>query len=554
MRRRILLSATFLSVLLTVTGCLKEILPDTYATDDQLAQSADALDGILNGIPAQMVTPYFSNGSRSSNDFDFSYPALMVMWDTIAGELVLNGRDNYDWFMYWGRNNLGLGPDSGQVALLPWKATYKYIRTCNNLVGIIGYEPENAHIQEILGQALAYRALFYLNLARMYEFKPVTDPSVSSSYQADPAILGLTVPLVLENMGVEQTRNNPRASVEEIYRQIFSDLDKAEEMLLDKGASDKVFPDLAVVYGIKARAYLERGSAGEEGAFAKAAEYAGLAISAFGGSPLTQDQWENPITGFNDYLANSNSWMWYVPVDPDHVHNLGSFVSHMSNEETWTSYGWNSARGINREVYDRLPDSDWRKHAWIDPRYNFYYNYRVNRAIDGVINSTEKGLPPYANLKFRPAGGEYSAYMEGGAVDIPLMRVEEMYLIRAEALAMSGDLPGGKAALTQLMLTRNPAFSCEDIASATEFQQEVFFHKRVELWGEGLIYFDCKRLATGIHLGYAGTNALDKYRYNVTGISPAWNFVIPHSELLGNPPLQDTNNPDPTNVLTLWTN
>ena len=133
------------------------------------------------------------------------------------------------------------------------------------------------------------------------------------------------------------------------------------------------------------------------------------------------------------------------------------------------------------------------------------------------------------------------------------MRVEEMYLIRAEALAMAGDLSGGKQALVSLISTRNPQYSCDDIATAADFQKEVFFQKRVELWGEGLIFFDCKRLGTGFRLGFSGTNALAKYRYNVEGVSPTWNFVIPRAEIQGNPVLQGFNNPDPSNTLTIWT-
>ena len=541
-----------LTILFLATGCLKETFPTTTATEEMLAQSADALAGMLNGIPAQMVTPYFSYGTRNSNDYDFSYPSLMIILDTVAGELVLNGKDNYDWFLYWMRNVSDIGETSGPASI-PWTDYYKYIRTCNNLVSIIGYEPERESSQVILGQALAYRAFFYLNLARMYEFKTPIDPQVKSTYVPENDITGLTVPIVKENMGNDQTRNNPRATVAETYDFIFSDLDKAEELLSGKTVSGKVHPDLAVVYGLQARAWLERGSAGEAGAFDKAAEYAQRAITAFGGSPLAQDQWENPTTGFNNYLANSNSWMWYVPVDTDHVHNLGSFVSHMTNEETWTSYGWSSARGINRTVYNAIPDTDWRKHSWLDPRGENYYGYKLNRDVSGEQNSTEKGLPSYASLKFRPADGNYSDYKTGGAVDLPLMRVEEMFLIRAEALAMAGDLSGGKQVLTTLISTRNPEYSCEGIASAADFQKEVFFQKRVELWGEGLIYYDCKRLGTGIHTGYAGTNALARYRYDVDGVSPSWNFVIPRRELLGNPALQGYNNPNPANTLTLWT-
>ena len=63
---------TLLPLLFLATGCLKENFPTTTATEEMISQSPEALAGMLNGIPAQMVTPYFSYGSRSSNDYDFS--------------------------------------------------------------------------------------------------------------------------------------------------------------------------------------------------------------------------------------------------------------------------------------------------------------------------------------------------------------------------------------------------------------------------------------------------------------------------------------------------
>ena len=327
----------FAAALLAATGCLREDIPTTVATEQMLAESDEALQGMLNGIPAQMVTPYFSrNGTRNSNDYDFSYPGLMIMFDTLAGELVLNGKDNYDWFMYWIRNVYSIGEGS-DIASVPWVTLYKYIRTCNNLVSIIGYKPDRDASQTILGQALAYRAFCYLNLARMYEFKPVTDPSVSASYRSDKDLSGQTVPIVVEEMGVDQARNNPRASVEEIYAQIFSDLDKAEEMLADKGKGNGVFPDIAVVYGLKARAWLERGSAGVSGAFDNAAEYALRALTAFGGSPLTQEQWESPTAGFNNYTANSNI-----------ITSNGGFLPHMEGQFVYLG-GWKKIRLVSSE-------------------------------------------------------------------------------------------------------------------------------------------------------------------------------------------------------------
>ena len=46
----------------------------------------------------------------------------------------------------------------------------------------------------------------------------------------------------------------------------------------------------------------------------------------------------------------------------------------------------------------------------------------------------------YATIKFRPKNGEMNDYTIGAAVDYPLMRIEEMYLIEAEAIGMSQGL------------------------------------------------------------------------------------------------------------------
>ena len=51
--------------------------------------------------------------------------------------------------------------------------------------------------------------------------------------------------------------------------------------------------------------------------------------------------------------------------------------------------------------------------------------------------------PDYMSLKFRPVGGDYNTYSVGAAADIPVMRVEEMYLIEAEAVGASQNVAAG---------------------------------------------------------------------------------------------------------------
>ena len=75
------------------------------------------------------------------------------------------------------------------------------------------------------------------------------------------------------------------------------------------------------------------------------------------------------------------------------------------------------------------------------------------------------------------------------------MRAEEMILIQAEAIAMSGKLEEGKQILTNFVKTnRDPSYSCSSISDVQKFQDEVWKQRRIELWGEGFWVYDQMRL------------------------------------------------------------
>lgn len=545
MKKYIIISLALVASLFA-TSCIKETFPTDVATKEQIGKSASALEASVRGIPSQLVQGYLIYGGQEY-EFDMAYPGIMIMLDSAAGEIVDNGNTGYDWYSYW-TCGLSCGEKS-PVPYVPFRSFYMFIKSANDVISAV--DPENATALQLkfLGQAYAYRAHIYLDMVRIYEPKQTTDTQNIQNYEIDSKLFGLTIPLVTEKTTVEQAKANPRATVDQVYELIFSDLDNAVKYLEGTDKPAITYPSLAVVYGLLARAYLERGSAGVDGAFAKAAEYADKAITTFGGSPLTQDQWENPQTGFNSSSANSNSWMWALQYSAETMGNLCNFVAHMSGEETWTSYGWRVGRGISRARYESIPDTDWRKHSWIDPAGRDYYNYKVNR---DVFDAEGKPLNPYSNLKFRPASGDYATYKVGGASEVPLMRIEEMYLIKAEGLAMSGNLAEAKVVLNSLIQTRDVAYDCSQLKTAEIFQKEVYNQKRIELWGEGLVFFDAKRLAAGIHNGYKGTNSQSGYAFNCEGICPWWNWVIPQTEIDNNPALQGFNNPDPTTTVKEW--
>lgn len=544
--------AIFGLVLVLGSSCIKETFPmsDT-ATKEQLATSSSALTAMVKAIPAQMATGYLVYGQQEW-EFDMAWPGLMIILDSVTGEIIDNGDSGYDWYSYWSCPAYGLAAEYA-TSYVPWRTMFMFIKSANDVIGAVDVENANDEQLNYLAQALAYRALFYMTFADMYEYKAPTDPAVSASYKPENDILGLTVPLVTDATTQEDAKNNPRVPVKDMYEFIINDLDNAEKYVDTEATGGSLLPNLAVIYGLKARAYLKMGSDGVAGAYDKAAEYADKAITAHAGSPLTQAQWEAPATGFNSFAANSNSWMWYISYSAETIGNLNTFVAHMSGEECWTAYGCATGRGISKSVYESIPDTDWRKHSWIDPKGYSYYDYPRNRDFFSAPSGygSNRKLNPYTSIKFRPGEGNYSVYKTGGATDVPLMRVEEMYLIKAEALALAGDVPGGKAVLNSLIQTRDSAYDCTSVPD-NFFQNEVYFQKRIELWGEGLIFHDAKRIGAGMKNGYPGTNAEADFRINCTGVCPAWNFTIPQREVNGNPAIDGYNNPDPSEALEAW--
>ena len=85
------------------------------------------------------------------------------------------------------------------------------------------------------------------------------------------------------------------------------------------------------------------------------------------------------------------------------------------------------------------------------------------------------------------------------------------------------------------------------------FLDEMLFQKRVEFWGEGVLFFDYTRLGKEITRGYSGTNESAIYALNSEGRSPQWNLVITNGEFQYNSAIgTSNNNPDPSGLLVLW--
>ena len=546
------------SIAFAAVGCVSETLPQgSVQTQEQVAESESALKAMVNAIPASMMTSDVLGWVGSYGDHtDFGIAGIHLRTDFMLEDLVTSGDNPYYNRFYAYVMNRSQGERYISCAYF-WQCYYKWIKAANDIISLVNPVDATPEALGYLAAAYTYRAMFYLDLARLYEPK-------ENAYTDVTPVLGLTVPLVTEATTEEQAKNNPRVPREGMYEFILSDLAEAER-LMSPLQMNYTLPSLASVYGLYARAWLEMGywnDADSQMAFSKAAEYARKAIVQSGKIPLTLAQWEDPVNGFNNGAA-SDSWIWGLTTSSENTINIITFTAHISSEATW-GYAPLSQICASKRFYDAITEGDFRKNSWLDPLYlenpdaGLPYSYKFSGTDADKVNflrGTEMNPPavPYQNIKFRPYLGECSDYAVGNCADHPLMRVEEMYFIEMEAVAHS-DLSLAKILLEEFMDTRvvDGSFVCE-ASDLNSFLDEMLFQKRVEFWGEGVVFFDYKRLGKGIQRGYPGTNEAAVYAFNSDGLSPQWNIVVTNGEFQYNAGIDSsTNNPDPSGKLVLW--
>lgn len=527
------------SASLALTGCIEETFPESdIATADQVKGSAAGLEGTVNGVSSQMVQGYLVYDDQE-HETDMAYPQFMIAQTEMLGDMYPGGSNSgYDWYRTYNTMSANCG-DRSYFAYLPWFTLYKFVKTANSIIAVADETSEKS--KPYAGAARACRAFDYYMLMVLFE-------PVENKYTDVSDVKGLTVPIIDENTTEDKAKNNPRVSHDEMMAFILNDLDKAAVLLGDQGSvkdkereENRLVPDLSVVYGIRAKALLW------DKQYAEAAKYARLAITTAQNiakvhgrtaTPMTDSQMEDPKSGF---AQATGGWMWYLHYSAESMRNLANFTGWISGEADW-SYSSLTCPMIDKSLYDHMSFTDVRRHLFVDPKRGDFYNYKTARP-----SSWLEGKPDYLALKFRCLEGDYTTYSVGGAVDVPIMRIEEMYLIEAEAVGASQGVAEGAKLLNNFMKNYrdvNYNYTGTDLRA---FQLEVLTQMRLEFWGEGNAFPSAKRLKPGVMQNYEGTNApADIFKINCADIKPIWNLVIPNNETDANVAIQGHNNPDPT--------
>lgn len=530
-----------MALLLCNTSCNLDEIPEggTITADqkDEIQSNDPAkLNADVVGLSSAMIK-YNAIGSwyGGTAHFDYGYASACLMFDA-SGMDIPSENSGYNWY----RSQLLLTDrtETGTNTYFFWNLFYSEIKMANDILKVAKANSDDEILNRYRGQALGFRAWSYLNLVQIYQF-------TYKGHETAPA-----VPILTEDMTPDEAANNPRATVQEVYDLIIKDLDEAISLLTTE-RSDKDQININVAYGLRARANLLMQN------WKAAADDADKAMVGY--APYSREQVSVPA--FNSSSASSWIWANIVTETNDIVQSgLLNFPSHMCS---FTGNGYSpgyAGRYINSKLYDKISETDVRKGWWAlgepvydpeDPKtllgYDFTkntphvdWNWKINYQGSNYNIAEWLGWQaPYLNVKFGPYQDSYNNATN--ACDFPLMRVEEMILIKAEGLAMSGDA-SGKAVLENFVRTyRDPSYVCT-ATTPEALQDEIWYQRRIELWGEGFSFFDIMRLKKP--LDRTGANFPSVCAFNLPAESQIFLWLIPEDEINNNKGIsKEDNNP-----------
>lgn len=474
---------------LVMQGCsrdeLLELRPEFSLDALENPSSMAQVEQVLLGTYSRFRNAYyFSSGSGTGAGW-----ALMpdVMSDNLyeTNETLANSRVMADWLYQTNTDQV-----EGMYA-----APYSVIAAANIVLRDVD-KFTNAGNQKmanrIKGQAYAIRAMAHFDLFRYFA------PKYDRNSTADLAVAYVTEFL-------PSTSNQPvRLNNKDFYDALFADLAQAATLLADVDATinpaskpSRQFIDLAAVYAIQARANL----------------YA--------------QQWADAIT------AATNAINLRPLASPSAF--AGMYTEAAAGETIWNVQVESGQSGPTYLVYFPAQQRSYFRPALevanvdgitglikaTDVRYDTYFS-EVNSSISSGLSVD----------KYRGKGTNTD-----GAANFIAYKTGEMYLIRAEARARSGQ---AGAALQDLNDLRNaritlnvPYVGLSGDALLTAIAEE----RRRELVGEGHRFFDLKRTTRTIQRGSAcGNTDLSPSGACTLGANAReWALPIPEVVIRANP-------------------
>jgi hypothetical protein len=229
------------------------------------------------------------------------------------------------------------------------------------------------------------------------------------------------------------------------------------------------------------------------------------------------------VSYYNGFRINSESEGEYI---------WASQIINTEQNDKWAAYGAyisrnfsssairGNPRSINSELYNLLSPTDVRT-------LNYSPDGEHTMLPSDVNLLSSHSRHPYTNQKFLAVSNSDSR------VDVPHMRLSELYLIEAEAEARQGNDGPAAAALLPMAQARDAQYTLSS-NTGQALIDEIMVQRRVELWGEGFRWYDLKRLNEDlVRAGNHDPALADNVMFVAAG-GVDWVWLIPQNELDAN--------------------
>ena len=461
--KRITIYALLLTLLFSSCG---DFL-DEYSTDQRYCENADDLEALMigEGFLGFRKDGYYNQGTLSKSILESEanqsmyFPWIHVVDDDAEAFLVnyVTEDTGTPYYMLGKLANWSEDPFSSiqniQWLDKDWTKLYKHIGALNSIIyqaqEIKGKDRRNEKIEllkHVSGEAHFLRAFYYFYLANAYGL-PYSTASASTDF---------SVPLKVSE--VIEDKHFTRATCEEVYQQIWADLEAAESEL--EGYSPTTNPKLRVGIG---------------------------AVKAFKSRvALYMERYLDAIDATNAF-----SELDYKLIDLRQHDSNNSFNNRNSSELIFTTGTYNACYIFINDSTSQWNGDDNRASSF-KASNDLMEKYTANDLrLTTFFMKSAKSKAPLPNKYFvQPGDYNYTDI----ASDIFSIRYAEVLLNKAEALAMLNKNEEARNTLQLLREKRIVGANISDIP--TDNQQLIEFirtERRMELCFEGHRWFDLRR-------------------------------------------------------------
>ncbi len=346
-----------------------------------------------------------------------------------------------------------------------WSSSYIGINRANLILRALPTSPApQASKDQIEAQCLFLRALFYFDLMRAYAYTP-------KSIVAAQNIGG--VPLLLDGVtDLTQVTFPSRATIDACYTQITTDLNNAITKLTNTSTT------------FRAPFFASKGAA--QALLSRVSLYAG------NWQEVVKQSTDALASGIGKFQTNAQYIAsWRAASHPESMFEL----SYQTNENVGVNVSLQTTYTTLRDPGNRATTAGFGD---LVPSNDMLTQLGVTRTVDVITRGTDVRALLYelGTTGRGPAEVECTKFLGRSATvnldNVPVIRISEMYLNRAEANYELGNTAAALADLNQIR-TRAGLAAAPATLSGVALLSDILNQRRIELAFEGHRFHDLKR-------------------------------------------------------------